>query len=93
MIQKRDDSYAEIEKLEISRMNDAENNFDSLKKEIELWAKVVEKAPVLKYDSSSEIALQIANTVQEYQTELQKKSESLPDDFPLKAFVTRSDGT
>ena len=93
MIQKRDDSYAEIEKLEVARMNDAEKNFDSLKQEIDLWAKVVESAPVLKYDSSSDISAQIANTVQEYQTELQKRSESLPDDFPLKAFVARPDGT
>ena len=74
-------------------MNDAEKNFDSLKQEIDLWAKVVESAPVLKYDSSSDISAQIANTVQEYQTELQKRNENLPDDFPLKAFVARPDGT
>ena len=84
---------AEIEKLEVERMNDAEKNFDALKQEIDLWAKVVESAPVLKYDSSSDIAAQIANTVQEYQTELQKRSENIPDDFPLKAFLARPDGT
>ncbi len=93
MIQKRDENYQEIDKLEVERMNDVDKNRELLEKEISLWAKIVEKTPVLKYDSNSELTGQILNTIQEYQMELQKKGESLPDDFPLKAFLSLSDGT
>lgn len=92
MIQKRDDNYLEIEKLEIERMNDVDRNLELLEKEISLWAKILEVAPVLKYDNTSELTGQIQNVIQEYQTELQKKNQSLPEDFPLKDFLAKADG-
>ncbi|MGI6401438.1 MAG: hypothetical protein ACOX0A_04920 [Thermoguttaceae bacterium] len=93
MIQKRDDNYQQIEKLEIERMNDVEKNLEFLEQEVSLWAKVVETAPVLKYDTTSELTGQLLNVVQEYQAELQKNGESLPEDFPLNDFLPLISGT
>ncbi len=86
VLQKGDDNFAEIERLEVERLNDSSKNFENLEKQIDLWAKVVERAPVLKYDNSSEIYGRIQSVVQEYLLELKKRELSEPEDFPLKSF-------
>ena len=87
VLQKSDDNYLEIERLEVERMNDLSKSFEILEKQIVLWGKLIERVPVLKFDMTSEIFGQIQNSVQEYKLELTKRNESLPDDFPLKSFV------
>jgi len=86
VLQKGDENYAEIERLDVERLNDSSKNFENLEKQIGLWAKVVERAPVLKYDNSSEIYGRIQGAVQEYLLELKKQNLSEPEDFPLKSF-------
>ncbi len=86
MLQKSDDNYLAIEQLEVERINDTAKNFENLEKEIELWAKVVERAPIVKYDNLSETYARIQNIVQEYKLELIKQNKQLPEDFPLKSF-------
>jgi len=85
-LEKGDENYAEIERLDFERMNDSSKNFENLEKQIGLWTKVVERAPVLKYDVSSEIYGRIQAAVQEYLLELKKQNASAPEDFPLKSF-------
>ena len=92
MIQKRDDNYRQIEELEVQRMNEPEKNLENLEKEAALWAKIVESAPVLKYDVESEITGQIQNLIQEYLMELQKQNKPTPEDFPLKDFLNANPG-
>lgn len=86
MLQKSDENYLEIERLEVERMNDSSKSFEILEKQIGLWAKVVDRAPILKYDNLSEFYGRIQNAVQEYKMELLKKDQGLPEDFPLKSF-------
>lgn len=86
MLQKSDEDYLAIEQLEVERMNDTAKNFENLEKEIKLWAKIVERAPILKYDNLSELHVRIQNIVQEYKLELIKQEKQLPEDFPLKSF-------
>ncbi len=92
MIKKRNDNYQEIESLEVERMNNRDKNFECLEKQIALWSEIVKETPALKYDLSSDLSNQILNTLQEYQMELKKRDESIPDDFPLKDFLQYSDG-
>lgn len=86
VLQKSDENYLAIQKLQNERIADVDKTFENLEKEIALWQKVVERAPILKLDESSEFYAEIHNTVQEYQTELKKREQELPEDFPLKAF-------
>lgn len=86
MLQKSDPDFLEIERLEVERLNDSSKSFENLEKQLALWAKVVEKAPILKYDNVSEIFVRIQNAVQEYKLELIKQNKSLPEDFQLKCF-------
>ena len=73
-------------------MNNRDKNFECLEKQIALWSEIVKETPALKYDLSSDLSNQILNTLQEYQMELKKRDESIPDDFPLKDFLQYSDG-
>ena len=86
ILQKADDNYSEIERLEVERINDSSKNFENLEKEIALWAKVIERAPILKYDTTSEIYQRIQEVVQQYKMELTKQNKPVPEDFPLKSF-------
>ncbi|MBQ4080439.1 MAG: hypothetical protein II596_07155, partial [Thermoguttaceae bacterium] len=86
ILQKADDNYSEIERLEVERINDSSKNFENLEKEVALWAKVIERAPILKYDTTSEIYQRIQEVVQQYKMELTKQNKPVPEDFPLKSF-------
>lgn len=86
ILQKADDNYSEIERLEVERINDSSKNFENLEKEVALWAKVIERAPILKYDTTSEIYQRIQEVVQQYKIELSKQNKPVPEDFPLKSF-------
>ena len=90
MIQKRDDDYARIREIEVERMNNPDDSFKLLEEAVGLWAKIVERAPVLKYDETSELNGRIQNAVQEYYLELQKQNKPVPEDFPLKDFPSVS---
>ena len=89
-MQKSDENYLEIERLDVERVNDASKNFENLEKQVALWAKVVDKFPVLKYDDQSEFYQRIQTAVLDYKTELTKQNKALPEDFPLKSFEETS---
>lgn len=86
ILQKSDDNYLEIERLDVERANDSSKDFENLEKQIALLGKVVDRFPVLKYDDQSEFYQRIQATVMDYKTELMKRSQPLPEDFPLKSF-------
>ncbi|MBR5759219.1 MAG: hypothetical protein IKX88_11555 [Thermoguttaceae bacterium] len=90
ILQKSDENYLEIERLDVERVNDASKNFENLEKQVALWAKVVDKFPVLKYDDQSEFYQRIQTAVLDYKTELTKQNKALPEDFPLKSFEETS---
>ncbi|MDO5308472.1 MAG: hypothetical protein Q4G03_03110 [Planctomycetia bacterium] len=84
---KGDEDCLAVDKLEVERLNDPTKQLENLEKEVELWGKVVERAPILKYDTTSEINNRIQNTAQEYILELKKQDKPEPDDFILKDFL------
>ncbi|MBP3530981.1 MAG: hypothetical protein J6K25_07345 [Thermoguttaceae bacterium] len=87
VLQKQNPDYQEIQRLEMGRLTDESKTFENLEKEIALWTKIVEAAPMLKYDSTSDVSFEIQNCVREYLLELKKREQPEPDDFPLQAFA------
>ncbi len=86
VLQKQDPNYQEIQRLEMERLTNEEKTFENLEKEIALWTKIVERAPILKYDDASDVAFEIRNAVRDYLRELKKREAPEPENFPLKAF-------
>ncbi len=87
VIRKQNADYREIQRLEMERLTDESKAFENLEKEIALWAKIVEAAPMLKYDSTSDVSFEIQNCVREYSLELKKREQAEPENFPLRAFA------
>lgn len=86
VLQKQDPNYVEIQRLEMERLTNEEKTFENLEKEIALWTKIVERAPILKLDDASDVSFEIRTTVRDYLLELKKREAPEPEDFPLKAF-------
>ncbi|MBP3558031.1 MAG: hypothetical protein J6K20_10090 [Thermoguttaceae bacterium] len=87
VLQKQNPDYQEIQRLEMARLTDESKAFENLEKEIALWTKIVEAAPMLKYDSTSDVSFEIQNCVREYFLELKKREQAEPENFPLQAFA------
>ena len=87
VLQKQNPDYQEIQRLEMGRLTDESKTFENLEKEIALWTKIVEAAPMLKYDSTSDVSFEIQNCVRDYLLELKKREQPEPENFPLQAFA------
>ncbi len=87
VLQKQNADYREAQRLEMERLTDEAKTFENLEKEIALWTKIVEAAPMLKYDSTSDVSFEIQNCVREYLLELKKREQAEPENFPLRAFA------
>ncbi|MBR2003742.1 MAG: hypothetical protein IJ991_06125, partial [Thermoguttaceae bacterium] len=87
VIRKQNADYQEIQRLEMERLTDESKTFESLEKEVALWTKIVEAAPMLKYDSTSDVSFEIQTCVREYFLELKKREQPEPENFPLQVFA------
>ena len=87
VLRKQDPAYQEIQRLEMERLTDESKAFECSEKEMELWAKIVERAPMLKYDASSDFAFEIQNAVREYFRILKTRELPQPENFPLQVFA------
>ena len=87
VLQKQNPDYQEIQRLEMERLTDETKTFENLEKEIALWTKIVEAAPMLKYDANSDVSFEIQTCVRDYLLELKKRDQAEPENFPLKAFA------
>jgi type II secretory pathway component GspD/PulD (secretin) len=87
VLQKQNLDYQEIQRLEMGRLTDESKTFENLEKEIALWTKIVETAPMLKYDSTSDVVFEIQACVRDYLLELKKREQPEPENFPLQAFA------
>ena len=87
VLQKQNPDYQEIQRLEMERLTDETKTFENLEKEIALWTKIVEAAPMLKYDANSDVSFEIQTCVRDYLLELKKRDQAEPKNFPLKAFA------
>ena len=87
VLQKQNPDYQEIQRLEMGRLTDESKTFENLEKEIALWTKIVEAAPMLKYDATSDVSFEIQACVRDYLLELKKREQPEPENFPLRAFA------
>lgn len=87
MVNKADKEYRELMKEETLAVTEPEKALDHLNIVMNLWGKILEKYPVVKYDRNSEIRNRIQRTVHAWVLEKKKKNEEIPKEFPLRSFM------
>lgn len=86
-ISKGEPLYQEIQNSEVEVMTDPDHAIDHLRKAVDLWAQMIVKYPILKYDTASVFYSEIQKTATQYIAALTQKGEEKPADFPLEKFL------
>ena len=86
-INKAEPLYVEIQKSGLAALTDPDNARAHLEKSVGLWAELLKKYPILKYDRTSEFRPQIQKDAAAYLALLKDKGVEKPENFPLESFL------